>query len=674
MKTKTILSIIAIFLLGLTSKSTSAADCIDFQDTTEFLTIAPSQTNFGATWYSNNGVTFSSQYFDWTTFGDPGVVHVQDHVAWNYTGANGNSNFVGNIFFQFNSTTQIDFSALAFTSKRISFDVNHILNSTATNPYLINGQPLTSLPAGITYTATPLMFGFHIELTGNINTLEIHGQEVGVDNMCTESLTAASTGCTDINNTTFMETPANYNNDALYPVGSAYLTVGDLSIVKPLSGAWSGNFDQSTINVTSATEIMFHGYLEFNVSASATSCKELTVMTNYPEKIIVDGDTVSILFPFATYAGSGFTIDSITGGFKITGSFNAATFYNQTHLFYSACLNTCATGSPSACIDFQDTTEFLTIAPSQTNFGATWYSNNGVTFSSQYFDWTTFGDPGVVHVQDHVAWNYTGANGNSNFVGNIFFQFNSTTQIDFSALAFTSKKIEFDVNYMLNSGSANPYFVNGQPLTNLPAGVTYTATPLAFGYHIVLTGNINTIEIHGQETALDNMCVEIFTAIPPCSVTAMFTYAATNSMGTFTNTSSVTAANATQFIWDFGDGTTSGDNDPVHTFGAPGIYGVCLTVVDMNCPNNPTAMYCDSVIIGNCQSGQMIITPNQDGLSDNVDVVAGSKIYDRNGFLVKHVTEHMKWSGKNDNNQALPMGYYTIICPDNGVFNVTIVK
>ncbi|MDG1477449.1 MAG: PKD domain-containing protein [Vicingaceae bacterium] len=330
--------------------------------------------------------------------------------------------------------------------------------------------------------------------------------------------------------------------------------------------------------------------------------------------------------------------------------------------------------SAQSCINFQDTIGSLTIPTSQTNYGVAWYSNNGVTFSSQYFDWTLSGLPGNVNIQDHVASAYTGANGNSNFVGNIFFGYNTNTMIDFSGVAYASKKIEFDVNYILHDGSANPYLVNGQPITNLPTGITYTATPLSFGYHIVLTGNINTIEVHGQEAAVDNMCIESYITTPPCSVIAMFTYTANNSIGTFTNGSSVNAANATQLSWDFGDGTTSGDNDPIHTFGAPGVYSVCLTVVDMNCPNNPTAMFCDSVIIGNCQSGQKIITPNQDGLSDDVSVVAGSKIYDKNGFLVKNVTQNIKWAGKNNNNQDLPMGYYTIICPDNGVFNVTIVK
>lgn len=33
----------------------------------------------------------------------------------------------------------------------------------------------------------------------------------------------------------------------------------------------------------------------------------------------------------------------------------------------------------------------------------------------------------------------------------------------------------------------------------------------------------------------------------------------------------------TQFLWDFGDGTTSTEENPMHTFPAPGTYNVCLT-------------------------------------------------------------------------------------------------
>lgn len=52
-----------------------------------------------------------------------------------------------------------------------------------------------------------------------------------------------------------------------------------------------------------------------------------------------------------------------------------------------------------------------------------------------------------------------------------------------------------------------------------------------------------------------------------------FTYAINNLIVTFTNTSQ----NGQSYFWDFGDGDTSTEPDPVHTYAAPGDYSVMLT-------------------------------------------------------------------------------------------------
>src|SRR5207245_1756985 len=53
---------------------------------------------------------------------------------------------------------------------------------------------------------------------------------------------------------------------------------------------------------------------------------------------------------------------------------------------------------------------------------------------------------------------------------------------------------------------------------------------------------------------------------------------------TFTNTSFTANASATiSFFWDFGDGTTSADTSPIHSFAAPDhprTYAVSLNIVD----------------------------------------------------------------------------------------------
>ena len=49
----------------------------------------------------------------------------------------------------------------------------------------------------------------------------------------------------------------------------------------------------------------------------------------------------------------------------------------------------------------------------------------------------------------------------------------------------------------------------------------------------------------------------------------------------FTNTSKELLDNNSQFIWDFGDGTTSTDLNPIHTFNLPGDYNVKLSTVSV---------------------------------------------------------------------------------------------
>jgi PKD repeat protein len=60
---------------------------------------------------------------------------------------------------------------------------------------------------------------------------------------------------------------------------------------------------------------------------------------------------------------------------------------------------------------------------------------------------------------------------------------------------------------------------------------------------------------------------------PEPEPTASFTYEADNREVTFTNTST----NATSYSWDFGDGNTSTEQSPVHTYDEFGTYTVRLT-------------------------------------------------------------------------------------------------
>jgi len=83
----------------------------------------------------------------------------------------------------------------------------------------------------------------------------------------------------------------------------------------------------------------------------------------------------------------------------------------------------------------------------------------------------------------------------------------------------------------------------------------------------------------------------------PGGCVASFDYTGSPAGGTalfFTNTST---GNPTDWFWDFGDGTTSSEFNPVHTFPEEGIYPVCLTIWS----NDSTCfdIYCEDVIVGN---------------------------------------------------------------------------
>lgn len=50
------------------------------------------------------------------------------------------------------------------------------------------------------------------------------------------------------------------------------------------------------------------------------------------------------------------------------------------------------------------------------------------------------------------------------------------------------------------------------------------------------------------------------------------------------------------YLWDFGDGNTSFDKDPIHTYSSDGTYNVCLTVFDGICSDST---YCKPISISN---------------------------------------------------------------------------
>lgn len=97
--------------------------------------------------------------------------------------------------------------------------------------------------------------------------------------------------------------------------------------------------------------------------------------------------------------------------------------------------------------------------------------------------------------------------------------------------------------------------------------------------------------IVGDQTG--GTCQAYFYAVPDSnSVNGMsfVNYSGINSGGT-----------ASLFFWDFGDNTTSNQENPSHVYANPGTYQVCLTIADSN---GITCVNCEDIVVGDggCQA------------------------------------------------------------------------
>jgi len=187
-----------------------------------------------------------------------------------------------------------------------------------------------------------------------------------------------------------------------------------------------------------------------------------------------------------------------------------------------------------------------------------------------------------------------------------------------------------------NSSTASPnhtYSANGTYTVNLMA---YDLLDSNCSDSYVATITVNGIGGSGCNytvTAVDSLGTDIYFFVSPWSGTS-------------------------SYFWDFGDGTTSTNSGPIHTYAAPGTYYYCVTID--SCPP-----ICDSVIVtyGNppCNLvASFISTDNGNGnYSFTSSVTGGTAPY----------LYSWNFGGGNTNTTANPN--YTF--PSNGVYSPTLL-
>ncbi len=124
---------------------------------------------------------------------------------------------------------------------------------------------------------------------------------------------------------------------------------------------------------------------------------------------------------------------------------------------------------------------------------------------------------------------------------------------------------DFDISWDGPSSGSTTVSGNNYVITGLSGG-TYTVT-------VIDDGGCSWTESLYLDSSTDSPMVGFDASVTNLSVT-------------FTNQSAVGT-----YHWDFGDGNTSSQEHPIHTYAAPGTYNVCLTVTN-SCGTNT---YCEDV-------------------------------------------------------------------------------
>lgn len=118
------------------------------------------------------------------------------------------------------------------------------------------------------------------------------------------------------------------------------------------------------------------------------------------------------------------------------------------------------------------------------------------------------------------------------------------------------------------------------------------------GYYMVC------LYIQGADSCTSSKCavVSVMDTIWNCQ--AQFTYYPVDSLNSGNNTYQfldLSSGNPLQWYWEFGDGTVSTSQNPLHTFAYSGTYYVCLTIYGPNCQS----VWCTEVQVapaGDCAS------------------------------------------------------------------------
>jgi Zn-dependent metalloprotease len=185
-----------------------------------------------------------------------------------------------------------------------------------------------------------------------------------------------------------------------------------------------------------------------------------------------------------------------------------------------------------------------------------------------------------------------------------------------------------------------------------------------------------TLTVTDDDDATGSVSKDV-TLTAPTPPTAGFTYTTDCLTACFTDTSTDDGT-IVSWLWDFGDGNTSTQQNPCHTYAAAGTYTVTLTVTDDDTLTDSTSQ---SVTVTDCPQLEIFVnditqTPTIRGKNYNSNATV--TIWDTNSAPVANATVYITWSGVvsgTDSGATAADGTVTFVSDklkSNGPFIITV--
>lgn len=373
--------------------------------------------------------------------------------------------------------------------------------------------------------------------------------------------------------------------------------------------------------------LMIQAQSTYQISAQVLTNNYQNMVPNYPVIVIDSGNTgSSAVYNFVTDANGQFTDSLTTVAVTGTLTFLAPDSCGFTGIVLGYSTNTPSTMATAGLVlcnnivntgtNCSYTVNALPVAgqPNMVAFNTT--ANNGTTYAWDFGDGNTSSSPAPFHTYAQPGTYYYCLSVDScPPVCGIIVVPNISgcdptfiPQVNGSVVNIFPWLLTGQFEVVVDWGDAVVDTFTPQNIPVLPNNISHTyANP--GNYQICLTHS--NASIGCSNTYCDSVTVATGS---PFQCNAAFVIDSVNSQPGVViawNTSSVAGATANtvyDFVWDFGDGTTSNNPYPTHQYQNPGSYAICLTLTasDSSLGNGAvcTSTFCDSLAVD--QNGNII--------------------------------------------------------------------